>query len=77
MLDLLEHRVGQSIGEGVAREQQNGQAVGVRHARGGHHIGRARPYGGRCDHDLAAAPRLGEADCRQGHRLFVLPAPRR
>jgi hypothetical protein len=29
VLDLLQHRVGQAVGEGVAREEQDRQAVGM------------------------------------------------
>ncbi len=43
MLDLLQHRIGQAIGEGVAGDEQHREAVGVGRARRGHHVQRPRP----------------------------------
>ena len=77
MLDLLEHRIGQAAGEGIARENKDWQAVGMGRARRRHHVERAGADGGRGDHDLATAPGLGEADGGQRHGLLVLAAPGR
>ena len=77
VLDLLEHRVRQPVGEGIAREDQDRQAVGMGRARRRHHVERAGADGGGGDHDLPPAPGLGEADGGQRHGLLVLPAPGR
>ena len=77
MLDLLKHRIGQAVGEGVAREDQKRQPVGMRCARGGDHVERAGSDRRGRHHHLAAPLRLGVADRREGHRLLVLPAPGR
>ena len=76
MLDLLQHRIGAATDERVAGEKQDRQAVGMGDAGRGHHVERAGPDRCRGDHDLPAAPGLGEADCGQRHGLLVLPAPR-
>jgi hypothetical protein len=77
VLDLLQHRVGHTALERVAREQQQRQAVGHCHAGGRHHVERPRPDRRRRDHELAPAHRLGEAHRGERHALLVLPAPRR
>ena len=48
----------------------------MRHRRGRHHIGGARPDRAGGDHDLPAHPRLGESHRRKRHRLLgLLAAP--
>ena len=68
MLDLLQHRVGNAVGEGVAAEEEDRQPVRERHRRGGDHVGRARADRGGRDHDLPALLGLGVGDRRQRHR---------
>ena len=77
MLDLLEHRIGQAVHEGIAREDQDRQAVGMGRARRRHHVECAGADRGRGDHDLPASPGLGVADRGERHGLLVLAAPGR
>ena len=77
MLDLLEHGIRQPVDEGVAGQQQHGQAVRVGDAGGGDHVGGARADRAGGDHDLPTALRLGEGDGGERHRLLVLAAPGR
>jgi hypothetical protein len=77
VLDLLQHRIGQPIGEGIAGQQQNRKAIGVGDAGRRDHVRCAGADRGRRHHELAPPLRLREADRRQRHRLLVLPAPGR
>jgi hypothetical protein len=77
MFDLLQHRVGQSVCERIAGDQQHRQPVGVRRPCGGDHVERARPDRRCRDHDLTPPLGLSEADGGQRHRLLVLSAPGR
>ena len=77
MLHLLQHRVGQPVGEGVAGEQQHRQPVRVRDTRGGHHVGGTRPDRGGGEHEAPPPHRLGIGDRGERHALLVLPAPGR
>ena len=77
VLDLLQHRVGQSRHEGVAGDEQHGQAVGHGDSRRRHHVGRTGSDGRGAHHDLLAPRRLGESRRREAHSLFVLSAPDR
>ena len=77
VLDLLEHRVGHAVGEGVAGEQEDRQPIGMRDAGGGHHVERAGADRAGRDHDLAAPLGFGVGDAGQRHRLLVLAAPGR
>ena len=74
VLELLQHGVGLAAREGVARQQQDRQAVRVGERGGRHEIGRARPDRGRAGHHPAAPVRLGEGDRRMRHRLLVVRA---
>ena len=38
MLNLLQHGIGQAVYISVARQQQDGQAIGMRNTRSGDHI---------------------------------------
>jgi hypothetical protein len=77
VLDLLQHGIGDARMERVARQQQQGQPVGVRDRGRRDHVRRARADGGRRRHELAAAHRLCEADRGQCHPLLALAAERR
>ncbi len=72
VLDLLQHRVGGAVGEDVAGDEQDRQAVDMRQRRRRHHVGRARPDRGRDSHCVATLPGLGIGNRRMGHRLLVL-----
>ncbi len=75
VLDLLHHRIGPAVHEGVAGEDEDRQAVGMGDAGRRHHVHGARADGRGGHHDLAAALGLGEADGGQRHGLLVLAAP--
>ena len=77
VLDLLQHRVGHAIGEGVAGQQQDRQAVAVRHAGRRHHVHGARSDRARRHHDLTPFLGLGVRHAGERHRLLVLAAPGR
>ena len=77
VLDLLQHGIRNPALEGVAGEEQDRQAIGVRDSGRGDHVRRARPDRRGRDHDLAAAPSLRESDCRVSHSLLALAAVRR
>jgi hypothetical protein len=77
VLDLLQHRVGHAVGEGVAGQEQDRQAVAVRHAGRGDHVHGARADRAGRDHDLPALLGLGVGDAGERHRLLVLAAPGR
>ena len=77
VLDLLQDRIGAAIGEDVARDQQDRQAVHVRERRSGDHVRRARPDGRGDGHRPLAPLRLGIGDRGMGHGLLVLAAPGR
>ena len=75
VLDLLQHWVGTAVGEDVAGDEENRQAVDVRQCRRGHHVcGAGADRGG---HRLrpAAAVGLGVGNSGVRHRLLVLAAP--
>ncbi len=75
ILDLLQHRVGRAVGEDVAGDEEDRQAVHMRHGGGGDHVGRPRPDRGGDGHRLPPMLRLGIGDGGMGHGLFVLAAP--
>ena len=77
VLDLLQDRVRLAAREGVARQQQDGQAVRVRERSGRHEVGRARADRGGAGHHAPATVGLGEGDRRVCHRLLVVRAERR
>jgi hypothetical protein len=77
MLDLLQHWIGQARHIGVAAEEQQRQAVGVRDRRRGQHVRRARPSRGGREHKAFAQFLLSVGYGRHGHRLLVLAAPQR
>ena len=77
MLDLLQYRIRTATGEGVARQQQERQPVGVRQPSRCHHIQRPRTDRRRGHHDLAAIRRASVGRGRQRHALLCLPAPGR
>ena len=77
MLDLLQYRIGQARDVAVAAQQQHRQAVGVRDRRGGQHVCRARPGGGRREQEALAQLLPCVRDSGHRHRLFVLAAPQR
>ena len=64
VLDLLQHRVGQSVGEDVAGQQQDRQPVDMGDGGGGHHVERAGADRRGAGHEAAAEARLGEGDRR-------------
>ena len=49
----------------------------MRQGRGGQQIGRARPGGGRAEHETAAQMVFGVSRRRKPHALFILPAIQR
>ncbi len=75
VLDLLQDRIGKTAGEHVAGKQEHRQAIGVRDAGCGHHVGGSRTDRRGGHHDAAPVHGLGEADRRQRHRLLVLAPP--
>ncbi len=75
VLDLLEDRVGEAAGVGVAHQQQQGQPVGHGHAGGGHHVEGPGADGRGRHHDLASAGGFGVTDGGQGHAPLVLAPP--
>ena len=77
VLDLLQHGIGDPALEGVAGEDQDRQAVGVRQPRRRDHVRRTRPDGRGRDHDLPAPSRLREGNSRMCHSLLALPTVRR
>ena len=74
ILQLLQHRVGPAGGEHVTREQQDGQAVDMRHASGGEHVHRTRADGSGAGHHLPPGAGLGEGNRGMGHCLLVMGA---
>ena len=74
ILDLLQHRIGQAVGEDIAGQQQHRQAVDMGDRRGRHHVGGAGADRGGAGHHAAAAHRLGEGDRRMRHRLLIVGA---
>ena len=62
VLDLLQHRVGQAVGEDVARQEQERQPVDVGDGGGSDHVERAGADGRRAGHEAAAEARLSEGD---------------
>ena len=74
ILDLLQHRIGDAIGEDVAGQQQHRQAVDMGQRRGRHHVDRARADRGGRRHEAAAEIRLGIGDRGMRHRLLVVGA---
>ena len=71
LLQLLEHRVRLAGGEGVRREDQQGDVVHRGRGAGGDHVGRAGAHGGGAGDDPLAAVLLGEGDGRVAHALLV------
>ena len=74
MLDLLQHRVGDAVGEDVARQQQHRQAVDMSQCCGRDHVDRAGADRRGGSHDAAAEVRLGVAYRRMRHRLLIVGA---
>ena len=77
VLDLLQHRIRQTAGEGVTRNQQQRDAVGVRHSSGGDHVRCARADRRGRHHDLATTHRLRVGGGGERHALLVLSPPGR
>ncbi len=71
LLQLLEHRVRLAGGEGVRREDQQGDVVHRGRGARRHHIGRAGAHGGSAGDDPPAAVLLGKGDGRVAHALLV------
>ncbi len=74
ILDLLQHRIGAAIGEDIARQQQDGQAVDVSERGGGDHVGCAGADRRRARHHAPPTRGLGEGDRRVRHRLLIVSA---
>ena len=72
ILDLLQHRIGPSIGEDVAGDQEHRQPVDMRERRRSDHVGGARADRGGAGHHALASRRLGEGDRGMRHRLLVV-----
>ena len=77
VLDLLQHRVGAAVLEGVAGEDQQRQTVGHGNTGSRNHVRRARTDRGGGDHDPPSPFGLGVGNTGEGHALFILPAPGR
>ena len=77
VLDLLQHRVGRAVGEDVAGDEQDRQAVDVGERGGGDHVERAGADRGGDRHGALAVQRLGVGDGGVGHALLVVAAPGR
>ena len=74
IFELLQDRIGPTIGEDVAGDQQHGKAVDMGKGGGRHHVCRTRADGGGDRHGAAAAQLLRIGDGRMGHGLLVLAA---
>ena len=77
VLDLLEDGVDDPMLEGVAREEQDRQPVGMGGRGRGHEVGRARSDRRGGDHDPPSSHGLRVGHGRQRHRLLVVTTPGR
>ena len=75
ILNLLQDRIGRAVGEHIAGDEENRQAVHMGQRGGGDHIGRARADGGGDRHRPAAFVGFGIGDGGMCHGLFVMAAP--
>jgi hypothetical protein len=71
-LDLLEHRVGGAGGEDVTGQEQDWQAVDMRHRRGRDHVGCARANAGADRHHALAQVGFAVGHGGQCHALLVV-----
>ena len=74
VLDLLQHRVRQPVGEHVAGQEQDRQPVDVRDARRRDEVQGARPDRRGAGHEAAPEAGLGEGDRRVRHALLGVGA---
>jgi hypothetical protein len=74
ILDLLQHRIGPAVGENIAGQQEQRQAVDMGHRRRRHHVKCPRPDRGGASHHAPPPHCLGEGDRRMGHGLLVMGA---
>ena len=71
-LQLLQHRVGRTRAEGVARQQQHRQPVDMRQRGGGQQVAGPGPDGAGDGHDALAKLRFAESDGGMRHALLVV-----
>ena len=77
MLELLQHRVGEAGGVGIAAQHEHRQAVGVGESGRGVEIGRAGTGGRGAEHETPAQVIFGVGGGGKAHALLVLAAIKR